>query len=823
MQKSLKKEFLEPSDEFTPIPFWFWNDALEEDEISRQIHDFRSKGVMGFVIHPRIGIPEEIQYLSDRFMGLVKFAVSEAAKLEMKVVLYDEAMYPSGSAHGLVVKGNPEYATKALRMIEYECIVSCEIVPEIREDETLISVQAVEKLAPDTINPECIVKVKLKDGKACFNAPQSGQWSVLFFVESFSGGTIRGIHIGEDDGEPNAPPSGDLMNPAAMEKFVALTYDRYYEVLKEYFGTTVIAMFTDEPGVMGRCAMPGTKPWTAEFLNWYINNDGNECDLPLLWFNAGNASDLARKIFQKAINRRLEFSYYSKISDWCQKHGISLTGHPHESDEIGFLKHFHIPGQDIVWRWVAPEEGKGIEGIHSTMGKCSSDAARHMGRRRNSNECFGCCGPNMIHWAFSCDDMKWYLDWLFVRGVNLLYPHAFYYSIDGEIRFGERPPDVGPNNIWWKYYNQISSYIKRMSWLMTDSINTTQVAVLCEDDCLPWFIAKPLYQHQIEFNYLEDILILSDICDISDGFIYIQKQKYRILAVENPDLLTRQLCEKLQCFVAGGGKVIVYNNEKKGLLLDGIIEIENTDIIADEICDIAHRDVFISPWHQDLRVSHVVKDDMHFYLLMNEGENTVEGDFNVLNNGSVEIWDPWQGKCEKVAGVLSKDNRLCIPVCLQRRESALLCIDPSKKTEMIISTETCQREFIKISIGNNWSISGISEGLRTEMQLKSWTGWHGMEYFSGTLAYHTSFELVSTESIISLKLDLGEVHEIAHLYINGIDAGFKMWNPYTFDITSYVKAGHNDVKVEVTNSLANQFYKSKLPSGLLGPVTLTRR
>ena len=26
-------------------------------------------------------------------------------------------------------------------------------------------------------------------------------------------------------------------------------------------------------------------------------------------------------------------------------------------------------------------------------------------------------------------DMKWYLDWLFVRGVNMIFPHAFYYSL----------------------------------------------------------------------------------------------------------------------------------------------------------------------------------------------------------------------------------------------------------------------------------------------------------------------------------------------------------------------------------------------------------
>ena len=74
----LREEFLTPSDDFTPIPFWFWNDELSESEITRQIDDFREKGVMGFVIHPRKGMPVNIPYLSDIYMHYVEYAVKEA-------------------------------------------------------------------------------------------------------------------------------------------------------------------------------------------------------------------------------------------------------------------------------------------------------------------------------------------------------------------------------------------------------------------------------------------------------------------------------------------------------------------------------------------------------------------------------------------------------------------------------------------------------------------------------------------------------------------------------------------------------------------------
>ena len=98
--KQLRAEFLSPGKEYTPGPFWFWNDLLTPDEIRRQIADFVEKGIMGFVIHPRIGLPPELEFLSPRYLDLMAVAIAEAERRGMIVFLYDEAMYPSGSAHG---------------------------------------------------------------------------------------------------------------------------------------------------------------------------------------------------------------------------------------------------------------------------------------------------------------------------------------------------------------------------------------------------------------------------------------------------------------------------------------------------------------------------------------------------------------------------------------------------------------------------------------------------------------------------------------------------------------------------------------------------
>lgn len=41
-----------------------------------------------------------------------------AAALDMKIVLYDEGMYPSGSACGLVVKDHPELASEGVTLTQ---------------------------------------------------------------------------------------------------------------------------------------------------------------------------------------------------------------------------------------------------------------------------------------------------------------------------------------------------------------------------------------------------------------------------------------------------------------------------------------------------------------------------------------------------------------------------------------------------------------------------------------------------------------------------------------------------------------------------------
>lgn len=811
----MREQFLEPDGSYTPLPFWFWNGNLEQEELLRQLHDFRDKGVEGFVLHPRIGIPDTLPYLSEAFMDLVEIVTDEAAKLNMQVILYDEGMYPSGSANGEIVRRRPDYASRGLVMLEQLVKDTRAWTIPLEEGDRIVSVQAVRKTGPnvDQMDHSSTRLITAADRTVSFNPPDDEEWSYIAFIDRFSNGTIRGIHYGQDDGEPDAPRAADLLNPEAVQLFIELTHERYYARIGRHFGQSVIAMFTDEPDLLGRRHRKGMQPWTADFLEEFIRFGNREEDLAALWLDTdGNAAEI-RSRYRKAVRDRMERAFYKPLHDWCEEHGIALTGHPAASDDIGLLRYFHIPGQDVVWRWLAPEDDKGVTGKHSTMGKCSADSARHRNKLKNLNECFGVCGIGNS-WALTADDMKWYLDWLFVRGVNMICPHAFYYSIEGK-RLHERAPDVGPHNIWWPEYGRFSQYMKRMSWVMTGSVNQTQVAVLCHADHLSWELTRPLYEHQIEFNYLEEELLQKD-CVMEEGLISIANQQYGIVLLEDANQFETETLERLEEFIRQGGVVLEHNRESLRLdrsvqtgweILDSAIEM------ADRLKLLLPYRAEFKPASPDLRMSHVKKDGIHLYVLVNEGDSSIEGSLFVHEQGTIEVWDAWNGAVRPAQTGL-RAGGMDISLQIERRQSLIIALDPAGA---VTSGAIRTREEASVEdFSDGWSVDGL-EGF---IPLTSWTEWEGKAHFSGTLIYTREIQWDRTDSYEDIVLHLGEVHEMARVFLNGELVDVRLWSPYCFSLKEHLQQGTNLLQVEVTNTLANRYDNKSFTSGLLGPVSI---
>jgi hypothetical protein len=168
------------------------------------------------------------------------------------------------------------------------------------------------------------------------------------------------------------------------------------------------------------------------------------------------------------------------------------------------------------------------------------------------------------------------------------------------------------------------------------------------------------------------------------------------------------------------------------------------------------------------------------------------------------------------------------------------------------------------TLRGGWLIDFIAGGPNLPAQVRnaplgSWTELPGddVKKFSGTARYSISFPRpVAADGATSWRLDLGTVRESAHVIFNGTDIGTFIGPWFRVEVQESLLKDTNTLEVEVSNLMANRiadldrrgvqwkkFYNTNfpprlaanrgpdglftaaqwtpLPSGLIGPVTLT--
>lgn len=730
MYDILKNIWKNPGPAFSPMPFWFWNDTLDAEELLRQVDDFHKKGVDGFVIHPRMGFAG-VEYMSEDYLDLVALVCQAAQKRRMNVMLYDEGMYPSGSAHGAVVAEDERFAARRL--------------------------YAQPVGSPVPANEELCYRIYVKrDEKGLLldasTGPDEG-YEGFDLILGYTGGTIRGLSPEEEDNKPGAPRAADLLNPAATEEFIRHTHRKYYDRLSEFFGSTIVGFFTDEPSLTGRCAkMNGGIPWSYSFLEDFMDAGGDFAMLAALLFEPREKKlrREAEHCMNTALRARLNASFYAPLSTWCRSRNIALMGHPAESKDCDTMEYFDIPGQDLVWRMVEP--GTELTSADSVMAKCASDFARHNGRARNSNEVFGVCGEAGNPWNFTPDDMMFYLNFLFARGCNMIIPHAFYYSLKTALQSDERPPDVGPGNIWWKDYKNIAGYIKRMSWLNTSGTNNPHCAVLCSPEYMPYTPVKPLYEQGWTFNYLT----LDDLMEkavVNGDTIRMDRYVYDTILVDGRLRLNSRIVKKIGAFITAGGKMY-----------------RGSDFVGFMNKNCRKTTYFEGETGGNLRFTHITKSGTPFFVMINEGNDTITGRVVTDLSGAADRFDPFTGKTEAMEAIMHDDG-FAYPVTVPAHSAVVIGMNMNALPK--IGEEKAAPRLTEIA--------SLTEGRMT-------------------FDYHPAEGR-------SAKLTFEAIHDIVDVKVNGEDCARLLFKPYACDITPFLKDGENTVEVDVTPSMANTYGK----------------
>ncbi|HEV2293128.1 MAG TPA: glycosyl hydrolase [Tepidisphaeraceae bacterium] len=245
----------------------------------------------------------------------------------------------------------------------------------------------------------------------------------------------------------------------------------------------------------------------------------------------------------------------------------------------------------------------------------------------------------------------------------------------------------------------------------------------------------------------------------------------------------------------------------------------------------------------------------HFYFIANLTGKAVEKAVQLgVEAKSVAMLDPLTGA---VGAASFSDGRISLQ--LQPGESIILRTFTGEAPQLrqLPPWPQNRRAGKPVPRSATWDVTFVDGGPNLPPPLKleklvSWTDAGGKEAkaFAGAARYRLEFDAPSSTDAADWLLDLGDVRESARVTLNGQFVG-RLWSlPFRTTVGKHLKPGRNVLEVEVTNLAANRIrdldrrgvewkimkeinfvnihYKpfdasnwDLTPSGLLGPVTLT--
>ncbi len=350
---------------------------------------------------------------SDRAFSRLSSCVQHAADKGMYVWLYDEYGYPSGTAYGQTLDGNPEY--EALGLIPQYKVVgagSSATVNLVYGHKEIVAAYVYDGTSVSNmdLNSGVSVTITNKNSLTYNNRSSKSKVLVVYMSKQWYENThamenwyIQQRYINMLDKEPT-------------EKFVSITHDQYYAKLSPYFGSTIKAFFTDEPALQGsyfgisnrnRIVLdtPDMNIPIIECLNYsdtlfnsFHAKYGYELQ-PYLWYLYNDDGSV------KAKQVRMDFylltgelfgqNYLGTIENWCGEHNVKSSGHLlleetlyqnpwFAGNMIQLLGTMGIPGTDLL-----KSEPIGAMADASIVSKMASSAADFQGKEDTFAEISG--------------------------------------------------------------------------------------------------------------------------------------------------------------------------------------------------------------------------------------------------------------------------------------------------------------------------------------------------------------------------------------------------------------------------------------------------
>ncbi|WP_462410307.1 glycosylhydrolase-like jelly roll fold domain-containing protein [Neobacillus sp. Marseille-QA0830] len=884
MMEKITKLLSQQEDNYI-FPF-LWMHGESEEVIKEYVKAIYESGIRALCVEPR----PHPDFVGERWWKDLRVVLEAAKEKDMKVWLFDDAHFPTGFANGAIVKHYPELRKKFLKINQVDfhgpqkdagiivkwhaggdrrTIMSVGTDPAqiqkalAQSGETIIGVVAAKVRDYETVDTDTLVDITeyLENGVVYWDIPE-GNWRVFTMVETFNGG--------------EASTEGYLnpIDPAATQVLIDTVYQPHFDQFSECFGTTIAGFFTDEPrfgNVKGPDAAIGKMemvlPWRSDLLSLIEERVGEQGKtlLPLLMTNGTDKQGLIRYVYMDIVSQLYSENFSGKLAEWCGQHGVEYVGHLIEDNNaharLGYgAGHFHraIDGQsmsgiDVVLHQLLPGLDEGYfktftstgwdgEFFHYGLAKLGSSFGHLDEKKKGRTMCeiYGAFG-----WSEGLNLMKWMTDHMLVRGVNHFVPHAFdmapYPNTDCPPHFYAHG-----NNPQHRYLHHLMNYTNRVSELLSDGVHVASSLILYHAEA-EWSgeamlfqkPAKELTRNQIDFDIVP--IEMLDQALVKEGKIYLNQEVFENLIIPYAERLPKVFFKRAEELAAQGADILFVDGYPMGDSENGTIEAsitafgESNHVQVVALNDLAKHlrsagayEISLEQESPSLRYYQYRHGGDEVYMFFNESPDVeIDNTVTMKQAGWINQYEAMENTLYRMGD--EKQNTISLKLAPQEATIYIVTSDKIDAEEKPVLEKVEEKE-----VAGVWNVSlaaaqeyPVFSNHFTLEKLQNIAKPKLYPDFSGTIQYEIGFDLDEAASH-HYVLDLGDVYEVAEVFINGESVGTKMAKPYRFDVSRFVNEGENVLKVEVTNTLGTQQqdflsqFRALQPSGLLGQVKIEK-
>lgn len=851
----LQKGFNAPPDDARIMMRWWWfGPSVTKAELERELRVMRDGGIGGVEVQPvypllpddeKAGI-KNLPYLSDEFLEMLRFTGEKTKELGMRMDLtlgsgwsFGGAKTPLSEAAGQIRFERVKIDAKTKRVP----------LPAMIYAEKLHGA-FIAKTNGNTIEEGSLEELtNIKDDNVFL--PENAQGNeVLFFIGGKSGMQVKRPSVGSEGYVLNH------LDKPSVESYLKNTGDRLYSAFEEE--NVPFSFFCDSLEVY-------QQDWTNGFLEEFQKRRGYDLKpyLPALAMDMGEKTPDIRYDWGRTLTELFNENFMIPMQEWGRKNNSKFR-----------IQGYGIPPAAIHSnQWADISDGEGAQWRVVRAARWASSANHVYGRNVTSSETW--TWLHSPSFRATPLDLKAEADIHFLQGINQLIGHGWAYTPPQVEYPGWRfyaAGEYSERNPWWIVMPDLAKYLQRMSWLMRQGESRNDVALyLPNADAYAHFSAARVHLIDIErelvgekimpalfesgynLDFFDDGM-LNTVGKVEKENLILGASKHKAVVLPGIERMPIESLRKLDEFVKNGGILIATRKmpsiapgmkatdaEKAELkstvarLFDGKnprVKFVQTDEEAGKaLKQILIPDAAISLDGKDFGFVHRQTPDADIYFVANTSnvKKTVEISFR--NRGkNAEIWNALDGS--SIPATIKSWNKDVTNVALTFEPYQSHIVVFSNKKVNLANNKKAVPADSPIDLNSDWMVSFGKNPSALMNKLTDWINSEETKFFSGTAVYEKSFDLAPNQMQNSLKLDFGEpvsldfevqrngmrtyldapVKEAAVVYINDQRAGAVWSPPYSLDVTRFVKAGENKIKIVVANTAINYMAGRNLPN-----------